>query len=69
MSIAAIETLAAEANALWPVLSPTEVEDAKAAAWTLYVTLYRAGQGDPAVHRANYKNQIAMIEKAAGDAS
>ncbi len=69
MSIAALEAVAADANARWPVLTPGEAQDAKDAAWTLYVTLYRTEQGDPAVHRANYLNQIAMIETAAGFAS
>lgn len=55
-----------DARHVWPFLTPTEAQDAKDAAWTLYVALYRAEKGDPAVHRANYLNQIAMIEKAAG---
>lgn len=50
----------------WPLLSPAEAQEAIDAAWTLYVALYRAERGDPAVHRANYKNQIAMIKRAAG---
>lgn len=69
MSIAAIQSIAADANARWPVLTPGEAQDAKDAAWTLYVALYRTEQGDPAIHRANYLNQVAMIEKAAGYAS
>lgn len=53
----------------WPVLTPKEAQDAKDAAWLLFVTLYRTEQGDPAIHRANYMNTIAMIEKAAGYSS
>ncbi|CDO38953.1 hypothetical protein [Novosphingobium sp. KN65.2] len=55
-----------EARHEWPTLTPNEAQEAKDVAWTLFVTLYRIEGGDPAIHRANYMNQVAMIEKAAG---
>lgn len=61
-----LESADKDARHQWPTITAKEAQDAKDAAWTLYVTMYRIGEGDPAIYRANYMNTVRMIERAAG---